>query len=169
MLDFYQYLQGCWKRNLQWREFGGGYRHLRSSNTLVCVEAGNADDVSMRALRWSFGQTLLEEDRVTAYVMSCAKGAGGDMNMEWSIGTHRCTGRFLALPQLAVFEFILGGCAIVVTYHIRGAHMMAVSIVEIDEGKTPTVQFGNMLRIDPSKYLSQQEAIEREEVEAAAR
>ena len=54
-------------------------------------------------------------------------------------------------------------------YHIRGAHMMAISIVEIDDGKTPTVQFGNMFRIDPSKYLSQQQAIEREEAQAQAR
>ena len=46
--------------------------------------------------------------------------------------------------------------------------MMAISIVEIDDGKTPTVQFGNMLRIDPSKYLSQQQAIDREEGQAQA-
>lgn len=39
VLDFYSYLQGCWKRNLQWREFGGSFRHMRSSNALVFVEA----------------------------------------------------------------------------------------------------------------------------------
>ena len=39
-------------------------------------------------------------------------------------------------------------------------HMMAVTIVEIDEGKMPTVQFGNMMRIDRAKYIAHQEALE---------
>ena len=58
VLDFYKYLQGYWKRNLQWREFGGGFRHLQSSNTLVCIEADGVGDnstLSLRSLRWKFG------------------------------------------------------------------------------------------------------------------
>jgi hypothetical protein len=157
--DFYRYLQGYWKRNLQWREFGGGFRHLQSSNTLVRISAEDAGDpsaLSLRSLRWSFGNNL--SDMVTAYVVRCTRGSSGDMHMEWDVDGQRCTGRFLAQPQLAILEFILGTTAIIVTYHIRGEHMMAVSIVEVDDAQMPTVQYGNMLRIDASKYLSQQEA-----------
>lgn len=32
--DFYSYLIGTWKRNLEWREFGGSYAHLKTSNTI---------------------------------------------------------------------------------------------------------------------------------------
>ena len=188
--DFYHYIQGCWKRNLQWREFGGGFRHLHSSNTLVCVEADAAPSSvnGQRALRWSFGQTLRPEQLSVAYVMMCTRASTGDMQMEWTIGTHRCSARYLAQvreggrppecscdracaplarvcvhpsrqaqrraavasscatlapqSQLAIFEFMLGACVIVVTYHIRGPHMMAVNIVEAEAGQPPTVQLG---------------------------
>ena len=33
--DFYKYLLGPWKRTLEWREFGGGFAHLRTSNVAV--------------------------------------------------------------------------------------------------------------------------------------
>ena len=34
---FDRYLVGSWKRTLQWREFGGAFAHLRTSNTIVVV------------------------------------------------------------------------------------------------------------------------------------
>lgn len=36
-VDFAEYLVGTWKRNLEWRNFGGAFEHMRSSNTIVVV------------------------------------------------------------------------------------------------------------------------------------
>eukprot|EP00656_Telonema_subtile_P000373 TRINITY_DN10171_c0_g1_i1.p1 TRINITY_DN10171_c0_g1~~TRINITY_DN10171_c0_g1_i1.p1 ORF type:complete len:111 (+),score=18.10 TRINITY_DN10171_c0_g1_i1:111-443(+) len=35
---FDRYLVGAWKRTLQWREFGGSFAHLRTSNTIVVID-----------------------------------------------------------------------------------------------------------------------------------
>lgn len=40
--DFAEFLRGVWKRNLEWRHFGGTYDHVRTSNTIVAVRAGAA-------------------------------------------------------------------------------------------------------------------------------
>ena len=46
--DVIAYLQGCWKRSLEWRHFGGGYQHLGTSNTIIAIEEEvTADHVSM--------------------------------------------------------------------------------------------------------------------------
>ena len=37
--DFAEYLRGVWKRNLEWRHFGGSYEHVRTSSTVVAVRA----------------------------------------------------------------------------------------------------------------------------------
>jgi len=38
---FDRYLVGSWKRTLQWRQFGGSFAHLRTSNSVVVVIRGN--------------------------------------------------------------------------------------------------------------------------------
>jgi hypothetical protein len=40
--DVIAYLQGCWKRSLEWRHFGGGYQHLGTSNTIIAIEEEQA-------------------------------------------------------------------------------------------------------------------------------
>ena len=46
--DVIAYLQGCWKRSLEWRHFGGGYQHLGTSNTIIAIEEEvTADHVSV--------------------------------------------------------------------------------------------------------------------------
>jgi len=160
--DLYAYLQGCWCRNLEWREFGGGFRHLHSSNTLVVIEAvgegeGEPQPEGTRLLRWSFGKSLAREDLHEAYVMKLSS-TDGETSMEWEVDGHRCSARFWPASQLANFEFLLGTCTIFVTYRLMQAHMMAINLVEVDAGLPPTVQFGNMMRIDAQKYHQQQES-----------
>lgn len=36
--DFAAYLKGFWKRNLEWRQFGASFKHLRSTNNVVFIE-----------------------------------------------------------------------------------------------------------------------------------
>ena len=46
--DFASYLEGTWKRNLEWRHFGGSYQHLRVSNTVVVIQADRRDEQSQQ-------------------------------------------------------------------------------------------------------------------------
>lgn len=36
--DFCGFLKGFWKRNLEWRHFGGSFKHLRATNNVVFIE-----------------------------------------------------------------------------------------------------------------------------------
>ncbi len=36
--DLCSYLKGFWKRNLEWRQFGASFHHLRSTNNVVFIE-----------------------------------------------------------------------------------------------------------------------------------
>lgn len=36
--DFCEYLKGFWKRNLEWRQFGASFKHLRATNNVVFIE-----------------------------------------------------------------------------------------------------------------------------------
>ena len=60
------YLRGTWKRQLEWRHFGGSFEHLKTSNTVVSIEDFRDDErrptdrgggQSSRYMRWSFGKT----------------------------------------------------------------------------------------------------------------
>jgi len=36
--DFFQFLLGTWKRNMEWHEFGGSFGLLKTTNMLCKVE-----------------------------------------------------------------------------------------------------------------------------------
>ena len=38
--DWARYLVGCWKRNLEYREFGGSFSHIRTTNAVIVIEQG---------------------------------------------------------------------------------------------------------------------------------
>ncbi|KAL6055471.1 SKICH domain-containing protein [Balamuthia mandrillaris] len=69
--DFYHFLLGAWKRNLEWREFGGTFPHVRTSNTVVLIEEFHRLDSepSTRYLKWSFGKSLHKNDLRFGYIM----------------------------------------------------------------------------------------------------
>jgi hypothetical protein len=72
--------------------------------------------------------------------------------VEWQYNGHACSGVYQPATAAAVFNFHLKSSTVVITYRLLSAHTMAVCIVELDEQHTPTVQLGNMLRIDPALY-----------------
>ena len=110
--------------------------------------AGLEDEGNQR-LRWSFGKTL-QEEMSEAYIMQCSAGPNDELLLEWLFDGHRCTARFLPTTQVGIFEFLLETCVIVVTYRITRPDMMAVCIVEVNEGSPPSIQYGNMIRVDPA-------------------
>ena len=94
-VNFCSFLVGKWKRNLEWRHFGGSFEHLRTSNTIVVIEeaspsGGAAEPRSggkqeARFLRWHFGKekSLDPSDLRFGYEMKFIPDANGAQFMEW--------------------------------------------------------------------------------------
>ncbi len=71
-IDFAKFLQGTWKRNLEWREFGGTFQHLKTSNTIVVIEEIHKMDQSLencKYLKFSFGKQLQKQELKFGYEM----------------------------------------------------------------------------------------------------
>ena len=83
--DLHSYLQGVWKRNLEWRSFGGAYQHIQATNAVVVIDTVrnnnnsnssngiNSNDEGPSYLDWSFTykQSVNEEKLVFGYRMKC--------------------------------------------------------------------------------------------------
>ena len=67
--DFYDHMDGIWKRNLEWRHFGDAYQHLRTSNTIVQINKHTSSRDGRRFLTWSFGLDLVQSSMKFGYVM----------------------------------------------------------------------------------------------------
>ncbi|CEG38458.1 -like protein [Plasmopara halstedii] len=151
--DICAYLKGFWKRNLEWRHFGSGFQHLRSTNSVVFIEedADAARQPNTQFLRWSFGRTLKQQDLAVAYTVQFIPDEQG-IFMEWSFEGVTCHGVFKPETNVAILNFCLRESVVTITYRVLDANTMAVCIVDVDSEHTPTVQYGNMYRINPSKY-----------------
>ena len=68
-MDFYDHMDGIWKRNLEWRHFGDAYQHLRTSNTIVQINKHTSRKDGRQFLTWSFGLDLSQESTKFGYVM----------------------------------------------------------------------------------------------------
>ena len=67
--DFYDHMDGIWKRNLEWRHFGEAYQHLRTSNAVVQINKHTSRKDGRRFLTWSFGLDLSQTSMKFGYVM----------------------------------------------------------------------------------------------------
>eukprot|EP00947_MAST-08B_sp_MAST-8B-sp1_P004827 g4827.t1 len=177
--DFGAYLRGTWKRNLEWRVFGGAYQHLRVSNTVVVIEddtaaggggGGGGDDIdgggdiatsssgssgsSTRHLRWNFGSGVAQDELRFGYGMKFIADPKG-MLMEWEHAGHKCNGVFQPATSVAILNFYMAASTVTITYRVMDADTMAVCIVEVDDKHTPTIQYGNMCRLDAAAYAKE--------------
>ncbi|GLD97452.1 hypothetical protein PINS_up006136 [Pythium insidiosum] len=151
--DFCSYLKGFWKRNLEWRHFGASFKLLRSTNNVVQIEEDPdaARQPNTQFLKWSFGRSHKKQDLVSAYTIQFIPDEEGTF-MEWSFEGVTCHGVFKPEASVAIFNFCLQDSMVTITYRILDANTMAVCIVDVDSEHTPTIQYGNMYRIDPTKY-----------------
>ncbi|KAF4324120.1 hypothetical protein BBO99_00001792 [Phytophthora kernoviae] len=151
--DFCAYLKGFWKRNLEWRHFGSSFKHLRSTNNVVFIEEDldAARQPNTTFLRWSFGRTHKKQDLASAYTVQFIPDEQGTF-MEWSFEGVTCHGVFKPEASVAILNFTLQESMVTITYRVLDANTMAVCIVDVDSEHTPTIQYGNMYRINPSKY-----------------
>mmetsp|Transcript_3312 Transcript_3312/g.4807 ORF Transcript_3312/g.4807 Transcript_3312/m.4807 type:complete len:173 (+) Transcript_3312:26-544(+) len=158
-VDPCEYLTGAWKRNLEWRQFGGNFKRLRGTNAIVVIEEyiSSVKEDGTRYLKWSFGRGLKPSDLRFGYVMKFNTGDAESKKsestaIEWQYCGHRCSGVFQQNTKVFVLNFHLKTSTVVITYRILDKNKMAVCIVEVDGRHTPTVQMGNMYRLDTNMY-----------------
>ncbi|CAH0476840.1 unnamed protein product [Peronospora belbahrii] len=72
--------------------------------------------------------------------------------MEWSFEGVTCHGVFKPEASVAILNFCLQESMVTITYRVLDVNTMAVCIVDVDSEHTPTIQYGNMYRINPAKY-----------------
>eukprot|EP00455_Lapot_gusevi_P022935 TRINITY_DN2387_c0_g2_i1.p1 TRINITY_DN2387_c0_g2~~TRINITY_DN2387_c0_g2_i1.p1 ORF type:complete len:214 (+),score=27.94 TRINITY_DN2387_c0_g2_i1:116-757(+) len=155
--DICDYLVGSWKRNLEWRHFGGSFPHLRTSNTIVVIEEYQtpAKEPNSRYLKWSFGKSLEKDELRFGYVMKfCRNPSNEETQMQWQYAGESCSGVYQAATGAAVLHFALKSSTVIITYRIVDPSTMSVCIVEVDQQHTPTIQYGNMCRIDVGRYCA---------------
>ena len=68
--DLHSYLQGVWKRNLEWRSFGGAYQHIQAKNDNN-IKHNNDEGPSYLDWSFTFKQSINEEKLVFGYRMKC--------------------------------------------------------------------------------------------------
>lgn len=108
--DWSGYIQGTWKRNLEWREFGLNFKYLNTSNTIVSIQElpSSSSKAQTRVLRWSFGrkipsqkkrliEALAEQPEGTrCFDMECKwdEHEDDETSMSWSVNNSSCSGWF---------------------------------------------------------------------------
>lgn len=127
------------------------------------------NEPNTRYLRWSFGKSLQKTDLRFGYEMKVfQQPQKKETFLEWQYSGTLCKGTFFPSTQVCVMHFILRNSMVTVTYRIVDEDStfffsscidtdgvkpaMAICIVEIDDKQQPTIQYGNMHRIDPNAY-----------------
>ncbi|CAM9700670.1 unnamed protein product [Phaeothamnion confervicola] len=115
--DFCQYLIGAWKRNLEWRHFGGSFKHLRTSNSVVVIDEANdaAAEPGTRFLNWRFGRSTDEEELQLGFCMQLIPDAACT-HLQWNYGGRMCQGIFHAGAAAASLNFRTDSGIITITY-----------------------------------------------------
>ena len=154
-VDICSFLCGAWKRNLEWRHFGGAFQPIHATNTVVVInsaeDAETADE--SKFLDWSFTlkQSVDEERLVFGYRMKLIPDQNGTY-MEWMHQGCRCHGSYRPSSSLISLNFLMKGATISVSYFMQSPDNMAVCVVETSSSKMATIQYGNMVRIRHENY-----------------
>jgi hypothetical protein len=131
----------------EWRIFGSNFPHLRTSNTVVKVEAYSsaAQEPNVRLLKWSFGKSLDADELRFGYVIRFAHEPTSEQTrLDWQYGGESCQGVYNSVTRTAVLNFFLRTSTVTITYRVLDADSMACTIVEVDESSAPTIQYGHM-------------------------
>lgn len=169
------YLCGVWKRNIEWRHFGPGFEFSKMTNSVVKIDkyktsSHNSKDPNSIYLQWSFGESILPKSMTFGYVVkitnSTNSGNSGNMSsksssnykqsglllLEWQFSGEQCSGWYHMKTHTLTLNFILKSTATTFTYRLIDENTMSLSCVEVDDDHTPTVQFGQMCRLNLKKY-----------------
>jgi len=134
---------------------------MRTSNNIVKIEeyfSSIKPEPNTRFLKWSFGKSMSKSDLRFGYVMKLVEYAGDsshgeETHIEWQYNGQPCTGVYQPVTGVLVLSFHLKDATTVMTYKINDRNSLAVCVCEVGQ-ETPSVQLGNMLRVDLSHYAS---------------
>ena len=65
---------------------------------------------------------------------------------------NRCYGNFQPGSKVATLNFLMTNSTVTVTFRVMDADTLAVCIVEVDAKHTPSIQYGNMMRLHEPSY-----------------
>jgi hypothetical protein len=135
-------------RAQEWRMFGADFPLMKTGNSIVSVEAYHSSvlEPGVKLIKFSFGKNLDAQEMRFGYVIKCSTDSGSpdSAELEWQYGGERCAGIYNGATRTAVLNFFLRNSTVTITYRILDADSMAVSIVEVDDENTPTIQYGHM-------------------------
>eukprot|EP01084_Bolivina_argentea_P055038 100928_1 len=165
------FLSGVWKRNLEWRHYGVGFEFLRMTNSIVKIEkyrASSKDSNSIH-LTWSFGESLREQLKF-GYVMKITHSFNnGDkekmnknsniLDLQWQYSGEQCRGYYHMKTSTLTLNFILKNACVTFIYRIIDENTMSITCIEVDDDHTPTIQFGQMCRLNMTKYSKVLESV----------
>ena len=181
--DWARYLVGCWKRNLEYREFGGSFSHIRTTNAVIVIEEvavpqlggiagvsaaaaesaaqsssgqhGSAGAGGCKFLRWSFGKSL---DRDSLKPICLMKVTPNDFSMEsfleWEYRGVRCHGRYTATDAGGVGILNFPMERTSITNTLRVLDADNMAVCVVEvSNRQPSIQYGTMMRLDPALYV----------------
>mmetsp|Transcript_38853 Transcript_38853/g.97908 ORF Transcript_38853/g.97908 Transcript_38853/m.97908 type:complete len:237 (+) Transcript_38853:329-1039(+) len=150
------YLSGVWKRSVEWRDFGQNYGFIKCTNTFIHMDKYQhpmRTDPGIRHMKWNFAGSIHRKDILYSYIIKFAyKPHTRDEVLEWKYSGQDCTGIYNASSSSLVTNYFLERSTMTVTYYIMDKDSMAVCCTEVDNLKRPTVQFGNMFRLNLELY-----------------
>lgn len=132
-IDISRFLIGTWKRNLEWRQFGGTFQHVRTSNTIVLIEEFSRMDAepNTRFLRWSFGKSFQKSELRFGYEMKFySPPKSKEVELSWQYSGTVCHGKFLPSSNVAILNFFLRSSAVVVVYRIVDADSASCDLTQ---------------------------------------
>ena len=118
----------------------------------------------IRYVQFHFGKTLDTDELQFGYVMKFTQRTNEDdgldeTHIEWQYDGHECHGTFQPSTNTMVLNFFLKNSTVVITYNILSRDSVAVCIIDVTSDSVPTVQTGNMCRLDASLYQDHLAAI----------
>ena len=106
-----------------------------------------------RYLSWSFGTVMgpASNNMTEAYVMRFIPDHKDTTFIYWSHSGNDCNGHFDPKTGVITLNFDLRRgrekTKVIATYHAMDANTMAVCIVEVRDNHPPTLEYGNMYRV----------------------
>lgn len=70
--------------------------------------------------------------------------------MEWEHSGVRCHGNFDPTTSVTTLNFNLKDSTVTATYRLMDENTMAVALIEVGQNLVPTIQYGNMYRVNPT-------------------
>ena len=104
-------------------------------------------------MNWSFCSSLAEDEQdiVFGYTMKFIPD-GDEVYLEWTHKGNRCNGRFQSQSGVMTLNCLTKSSTVMVVYRIMHDDVMAAVVTEVDGNNDPSLQYGNIYRLNEENY-----------------